>query len=93
MHYSQLKPLKPGEFRRYSGIKPETFERLANDLRPHLPKAGQRSGQPGFTPVKKPRGGKLSETQKVYNRELGKLRVKIEHVTDLEAASAKLTTH
>ncbi len=49
MHYSQLKTLKPVEFRRYSGIRPETFERLANDLRPHLPKAGQRSGQPGFT--------------------------------------------
>lgn len=48
MRYSQLKTLKPAEFRRYSGIKPETFERLANDLRPHLPKMGQRGGQPGF---------------------------------------------
>ncbi len=49
MRYLQLKLLKAADFRRYSGLKPETFERLANDLRPHLPKVGQRGGQPGFT--------------------------------------------
>lgn len=33
-----------------------------------------------FTPVKKPKGGKLSAKQKAYNREIGKLRIAIEHV-------------
>lgn len=33
-----------------------------------------------FIPEKKPRGGTLTPTQKAYNRELSKVRIKIEHV-------------
>ena len=32
------------------------------------------------TPIKKPRGGKLTKEQKQYNRQLNRLRVVIEHV-------------
>lgn len=32
------------------------------------------------TPVKKPRGGKLTSSQKQYNRELNRLRIVVEHV-------------
>jgi IS5 family transposase len=32
------------------------------------------------TPIKKPKGGKLTSEQKKYNRELNKLRVVVEHV-------------
>ena len=32
------------------------------------------------TPLKKPRGGKLTSSQKKYNRELNRLRVVVEHV-------------
>ena len=33
-----------------------------------------------FIPVKKPRNGNLTRTQRQYNRELAKIRIKIEHV-------------
>ena len=33
-----------------------------------------------FIPVKKPRNGELTQTQRRYNRELAKIRIKIEHV-------------
>jgi len=33
-----------------------------------------------FIPVKKPRNGELTKTQRQYNRELAKIRIKIEHV-------------
>ena len=33
-----------------------------------------------FIPCKKPRGGKLTRRQRAYNRELAKLRIKVEHV-------------
>lgn len=32
------------------------------------------------TPIKKPRGGKLTKEQKKYNRELNRLRIVVEHV-------------
>ncbi len=32
------------------------------------------------TPIKKPKGGKLTKEQKKYNRELNRLRIVIEHV-------------
>ncbi len=32
------------------------------------------------TPIKKPRGGKLTKDQKQYNRQLNRLRVVVEHV-------------
>jgi IS5 family transposase len=32
------------------------------------------------TPIKKPRGGKLTKEQKKYNRQLNQLRVVVEHV-------------
>lgn len=36
--------------------------------------------QGSYIPVKKPRGGKLSKTQRAYNRELAQMRIKVEHV-------------
>ena len=48
MSYSEIRHLKPAAFRRYCGLKPETFHRLVEALTPHLPQAGQRGGQPGF---------------------------------------------
>jgi hypothetical protein len=48
MLYKQLAVLGPEEFRRYCGVKPKIFEELVSALRPILPKAGQRGGQPGF---------------------------------------------
>lgn len=33
-----------------------------------------------FLPFKKPRNGELTQTQRQYNRELAKIRIKIEHV-------------
>ena len=48
MSYTKISQLKPEEFRRYCGLKPETFEEVMQDLREHLPKTGQRGGQPGF---------------------------------------------
>lgn len=33
-----------------------------------------------FIPYKKPRGGKLTQTQRAYNRNLATLHIKIEHV-------------
>ena len=32
------------------------------------------------TPIKKPRGGKLTKEQKQYNRQLNRLRIAIEHI-------------
>ncbi len=32
------------------------------------------------TPIKKPRGGKLTKEQKKYNRQLNRLRIVVEHV-------------
>ncbi len=32
------------------------------------------------TPIKKPKGGKLTKEQKKYNRELNRLRIVVEHV-------------
>lgn len=49
MGYDQLKDLKPADFRRYCGLQRQTFDQLVNDLRPHLPKARQRGGQPSFS--------------------------------------------
>lgn len=48
MSYAKISQLKPSEFRRYCGLKPETFESVMEDLREHLPRTGQRGGQPGF---------------------------------------------
>lgn len=49
MTYATLCQLKPAAFRRYCGLKRETFESVMEDLRGHLPKTGQRGGQPGFS--------------------------------------------
>ena len=48
MSYSQLRHLKPAAFRRYCGLKPETFNRWVDSLTGRLPEVGQRGGQPGF---------------------------------------------
>ena len=49
MSFAQVSQLKPEAFRRYCGLKRETFDEVMNTLRPHLPQTGQRGGQPGFS--------------------------------------------
>jgi hypothetical protein len=44
MTYEQVKHLKPAEFKRLSGVRPETFQRMMSVLTPR--RAGQRGGQP-----------------------------------------------
>lgn len=45
MTYEQLKPLKPGDFKRKCGVPRETFEYMVEVLRPHLDRRGKRGGQ------------------------------------------------
>ena len=45
MTYEQLKHLKPTAFKRRCGIQPETFEQMAQLLRPDLDRRGKRGGQ------------------------------------------------
>lgn len=45
MTYEQFKHLKPSAFKRRCGVQPETFEQMANLLRPHLDRKGKRGGQ------------------------------------------------
>lgn len=45
MTYEQLKHLKPGAFKRRCGVQPDTFEQMADLLRPHLDRRGKRGGQ------------------------------------------------
>jgi len=49
MSYAKVSQLKPEAFRRYCGLQRETFDRVMTSLRTHLPKTGQRGGQPGFS--------------------------------------------
>ena len=45
MTYEQFKRLKPSDFKRRSGIYPETFEQMTEILRPNLDRQGKRGGQ------------------------------------------------
>ena len=45
MTYEQLKHLKPIAFKRRCGSQPETFEQMANLLRPDLDRSGKWGGQ------------------------------------------------
>jgi Helix-turn-helix of DDE superfamily endonuclease len=45
MTYEQLKHLKPSAFKRRCGVQPETFEQMADLLRPDLDRKGKRGGQ------------------------------------------------
>lgn len=45
MTYEQLKHLKPSAFKRRCGVQPETFEQMAELLRPALDRKGKRGGQ------------------------------------------------
>lgn len=49
MTFAKVSKLKPEAFRRYCGLKRETFDEVMTTLRPNLPKTGQRGGQPGFS--------------------------------------------
>jgi Helix-turn-helix of DDE superfamily endonuclease len=45
MTYEQLKHLKPTAFKRRCGVQPQTFEQMAELLRPELDRRGKRGGQ------------------------------------------------
>jgi Helix-turn-helix of DDE superfamily endonuclease len=45
MTYQHLKQLKPGAFKRRCGVHLETFEQMAEVLRPYLDRNGKRGGQ------------------------------------------------
>lgn len=45
MTYKQLKALRPSAFKRKCGVQRETFEQMAEVLRPHLDRSGKRGGQ------------------------------------------------
>lgn len=45
MTYEQFKHLKPSAFKRRCGVQPETFEPMADLLRPQLDRKGKRGGQ------------------------------------------------
>jgi len=49
MTYKQLKTLKPSAFKRRCGVHPETFEQMAEVLRPELDRRGKRGGQAKLT--------------------------------------------
>lgn len=45
MTYEQFKHLKSSAFKRRCGVQPETFEQMADLLRPQLDRKGKRGGQ------------------------------------------------
>jgi hypothetical protein len=49
MSYEQIKNLRPSEFKRFCGVKPELFQEMVEVLKPKLPKPKQRGGQPKLT--------------------------------------------
>lgn len=46
MSYEQLKDLPPAEFKRYCGVEPETFRRMAEVVSNHLRKKRRVTGRP-----------------------------------------------
>jgi hypothetical protein len=49
MTYNQIKKLKSTDFKRFCGVRPETFQVMVEALRKKLPKSGCRGGQPKLT--------------------------------------------
>lgn len=45
MNYESIKQLKPGEFKRLCGVRPESFEQMVLVLKQQMPNRGQRGGQ------------------------------------------------
>lgn len=45
MTYEQIKDLKPAEFKRLCGVRPETFQAMVTVLQPTLQRTGKRGGQ------------------------------------------------
>jgi len=89
MRYEQAKHLKPAEFKRFWGVKLETFEKMVEIVTLHSQQK-KKTGRPGKVslefhansqvPQKKPRKGTLSDEAKKRNRELARQRVIGEHV-------------
>jgi hypothetical protein len=46
MSYEQLKKLRPVEFKRYCGVKPHTFQKMAEVFSQHLQKTRRKQGRP-----------------------------------------------
>lgn len=46
MSYEQVKDLRPAEFKRYSGVEPETFHRMVEVVSKHLAKKRRKTGRP-----------------------------------------------
>jgi hypothetical protein len=46
MHYQQAKNLKPAEFKRFWGVKPETFQQMVEIVRQHEEQK-KKTGRPG----------------------------------------------
>ena len=51
MSYEQVKDLPPAEFKRYCGVRPETFRRMAEVVSGHLSRKRRVSGRPTKLPV------------------------------------------
>ena len=46
MSYEQIKDLRPAEFKRYCGVEPDTFRRMAELVSNRLTKMRRRTGRP-----------------------------------------------
>lgn len=46
MGYEQIKDLRPALFKRYCGVKPETFQKMVTVVSDHLAEARIKSGRP-----------------------------------------------
>jgi hypothetical protein len=46
MSYEQIKDLRPALFKRYCGVKPETFQKMVTVVSDHLAKTRIKSGRP-----------------------------------------------
>jgi hypothetical protein len=51
MSYEQVKDLPPAEFKRYCGVRPETFRRMVGVVSNHLSRQRRVSGRPPKLPV------------------------------------------
>jgi hypothetical protein len=51
MSYEQVKDLSPAEFKRYCGVRPETFHRMVEFVSGHLSRKRRVSGRPTKLPV------------------------------------------
>ncbi len=46
MSYEQIKDLRPALFKRYCGVKPETFQRMVEVVSDHLAETRIKTGRP-----------------------------------------------